>query len=123
MGNTWSKKWKQLLIWFSGYFSFTAFAIIGGYTIIKGEDECKQMAKQTFIVTLIFAALSAFFSLYSYCLGLFDVSSPGAYEFANVCSQLVSIARIVVYAVYMIMAFVKKEEPKTEEKQDEEQQS
>ncbi len=121
MGNTWSKKWKQLLIWFSGYFSFTAFAIIGGYTIIKGEDECKQTAKQTFIVTLIFAALSAFTSLFYQFMGLADYNS-GAYKFYEVCNHLIAISKIIVYAVFMIMAFVKKEEPKTEEKQDEEQQ-
>lgn len=113
MGNVWSKKWKELLIWFSGYFSFIAFAIVGGYTIIKGENEdLKKTAKQVFIVTLIFAALSAFFSFYSYCLGLFDVNSSGAYEFANICSQLVAIAKIVVYAVYMILVFLQKDAPK-----------
>ncbi len=121
MGNVWSKKWKELLIWFSGYFSFIAFAIVGGYTIIKGENEdLKKTAKQVFIVTLIFTAISAFFSLYSYCLGLFNVSSSGAYEFANICSQIVAIAKIIVYAVYMVLAFLQKETPQIDEKKDEE---
>ncbi len=120
MGNVWSKKWKQLLVWFSGYFGFTAFAIVGGYTILKGEEELKKMAKQVFIVTLIFAALSAFFSLYNQFLGLVDVTSSDAYKFSNVCNQLISIARIVVYAVYMIKVFAQKDAPKAEEKKDEE---
>ena len=39
MNSNWSKKWKKCLIWFSSYISFIAFAIVGGYVIIKNDDE------------------------------------------------------------------------------------
>ncbi len=62
----WTNKWKKCLIWFSGYFSFIAYAVVGGYVVIKGEDkELKKTAKTAFVVTLIFACLSAFLTLFS----------------------------------------------------------
>ncbi len=110
--NTWTNKWKKVLIWFSGYFSFIAFAIVGGYTITKVDDEgLKKTAKEAFIVTLIFAALSAFFSLFNYVGGLTDsYYSSAGYEIYQICSAIVNMAKIIVFAVFIIMALVKKEE-------------
>ena len=40
---SWSSKWKKVFIWLSGYLSIIAFAIVGGYTVVKGNDEgCKK---------------------------------------------------------------------------------
>ncbi len=116
MNGTWSQKWKKALIWFSGYIDFVAFALVGGYAIVKTEDEdLKKTAKQVFVVTLIFAVLSALLGIYNYCGNLFFDNygySSDAYEFYQVATNLVNLARIIVYAVFLVLTFVKKEEEK-----------
>ncbi len=111
MNGNWSKKWKQVLIWFSGYISFLAFAIVGGYTIVKSEDEeLKKTAKQTFIVVLIFAAINAAMALFNYVGGFSDNwYSSSAYDFYSTLSKLVSIASIVVYGIFIVWTLLKKE--------------
>ncbi len=123
MNGTWTKKWKTLLIWFSGYFSFTTLAIIGGWTIVKSDDEdLKKTTKLAFIVTLIFAAISAFLSVYHNFAGLFDnYYSSVAYDIYDVLTKLVNLAKITVFAVFIIKEFVdeKKVEVKPEEEKKE----
>ncbi len=111
MKKEWSNKWKKVLIWFSGYFSFIAFAIVGGYTIVKSEDEeLKKCTKTAFIVTLIFACLSAFLTIFSSFAGMSEsYYSSAAYDFYDIFSKLVSVAKVVVYAVFIILELVKKE--------------
>ncbi len=112
MNETWSKKWKKVLIWFCGWIDFVAFALVGGYTIVKSEDEdLKKTAKQTFTVVLIFAAISAFFNLINYIGGFIDrYSFSTFYEICTTITRLVAIAKIIVYAVFILMTLFKKEE-------------
>ncbi len=113
MKKEWSNKWKKCLIWFSGYFSFIAFAIVGGYTIVKSEDEeLKKCTKTTFIVTLIFAAINAFLTIFSNFAGMSDnYYGSGAYDFYDIFSKIVSVAKVIVFAVFIILELVKKEAP------------
>ncbi len=110
--SAWSKKWKQILIWFSGYVSFIAFAIIGGYTIVKSDDEdLKKTAKQTFIVTLIFTAVSALLALLNYVGGFSDnYYSSALYEMYSILTRIISIAQIIVYAIFIILTLAQKDE-------------
>ncbi len=107
MKEGWTKRWKILLIWASGYLSFIAFAIVGGYAIVKSEDkELKDAAKKVFIVTLIFTAISMFFTLYSGIGGLSDnYYSSGAYTAYSVLQLITNIAKIVVYVVFAALSF------------------
>ncbi len=111
MQNTWSQKWKKVLIWFSGYISFLAFALIGGYTIVKTEDEeLKKTAKQTFIVVLFFAALSAVLAIFNHVCGFSDkYYSSVAYDVYSILSKVVSIIQIAVYAFFIIKTLAEKE--------------
>ncbi len=111
MKNIWSMKWKKVLIWFSGYISFLAFALVGGYTLVKSEDEeLKKTAKQTFIVVLIFAAISALLSLFHNVCGLSDkYYSSAEYGAYSILSKLVAIAQVIVYAVFVVTTLVKTE--------------
>ncbi len=111
MNKIWTKKWKSVLIWICAYLNFIAYALVGGYVIFKTEDEeLQRTAKNAFWVTIIFAAISAFFSLFNYVAGLTDnYYSSDAYEFYSVCTTLVNIARIVVYAVCVVLTFLKKD--------------
>ena len=46
MKKIWTNRWKKALIWFSGYFSLIAFAIVGGYVIVKSEDDDRRKPKE-----------------------------------------------------------------------------
>ncbi len=121
MKSNWSNKWKKVLIWFSGYFSFVAFAIVGGYAVIKGNDEeLKKTAKTAFIVTLIFACINAFLTIFSSFAGISDnYYISAAYDFYSIFSGLVSVAKIIVFAVFIIIELAKKEEIAADAKENE----
>ncbi len=125
MKSNWSNKWKKCLIWFSAYMSFVAFALVGGYTIVKTEDEdLKKTTKTTFIVSLIFACFSGFLTIFSCIAGMSSTYyNSAAYDFYDIFNKLVNIARVVVFAVFIIMELVKKEEtedtPKTQNVEEE----
>ncbi len=112
MNNVWTKKWKSVFVWISAYLSYVAYALVGGYVIVKGEDEeLQKTAKKALLVTLIFAAVSAFLSLFNYIGGFADrYYGSGAYEFYSVCLSLVGIAKIIVYTVFIVLEFIKKDE-------------
>ena len=106
MKEVWTKNLKKALIWLSGYLTFVAYAIVGGYTIVKSEDEdLKKEAKKAFVVTLIFTAISAFFVIFDQFGGMSsNWYGSGAQKFSNICSRIVSIAKIVVYAIFLLIA-------------------
>ena len=113
MNISWNNKWKSVLVWLSAYLSFIAFVIVGGYFYIKKEEEELQIAtKRAFLVTLGFTAISAFFSLFHYIGGLanhYYVSS--AYDFYSICTTIVGIAKIIVFATFIILCLTKKDAP------------
>ncbi len=111
MNINWNSKWKSVLVWLSAYLNFIAFVIVGGYFHIKKEDEKVQSAtKHAFLTTLIFSAINAFFSIYNYIGNLTDsYYLSTAYEVYSVCTNIVSIARIVVFATFIILTLVKKD--------------
>ncbi|MBQ3075384.1 MAG: hypothetical protein IJC26_04885 [Clostridia bacterium] len=118
--SNWSNKWKNILIWLSGYISFIAFAIVGGYAIVKEEDELKHTAKKVLIITLIFTAISAFLSIFN-AFGTMSDSyfSSNAYDFYVNTSNIVNVAKIVTYAVFIIIELCKKGNKSKEEKNQE----
>ena len=110
MKEVWTKNLKKALIWLSGYLSIIAFAIIGGYTIIKSNDEdLKKNTKWAFVVTLIFTAINAFLQIFNLCGTMSNTYyGSSAYDFYSYTSKIVAIAQIVVYAVFIIISlFVK----------------
>ncbi len=117
MKNIWNNAWKKCLIWFSGYFSFIAFAIVGGYTIVKNEDEeLIKCTKTVFIVTLIFTAITAFLTIFSSFAGMSDnYYSSAAYDFYDICSKLVSVAKILVYAFFIVVELIRNKNSKVED--------
>ncbi len=117
MNSVWSNKWKNILIWFSAYSGFTAFALVGGYVILKEQnEELRKNTKVAFVVTLIFAAISAFLSVfYNFMTMSSSYYDSGLYDFYNIFSKIVSVGKIVVFAVFVIMELTKKENEKVVE--------
>lgn len=118
MKEIWTKSWKRVLIWACGYVSLIAFAIAGGYAIVKGEDaQIKQTAKNCFIVTLIFLAADALVSILSHISGL--ASSVGFSTALRWINFLLFLAKTAVYATVIIMILVAaKNEGTSEEKKE-----
>ena len=115
MNEIWTKKWKKVLIWISGYINFIAFAIVGGWVIGKSEDkELKKTAKTAFIVTLIFTAIDAVLllltSIFQQTSGYY---SSALYDVMNILSLIETISKIIVYAIFVILTFF---EDKTSDK-------
>lgn len=120
MNINWNNKWKSVLVWLSAYISFIAFVIVGGYFYIKNEDEDIQTAtKRAFLVTLGFTAIGAFFSLFNYIGGLANnYYTSFAYDFYSICTTIVGIAKIIVFATFIILALIKKQAPAASESND-----
>lgn len=105
MKEIWTKSWKRVLIWACGYVSLIAFAITGGYAIIKCEDEeIRRTAKNCFIVTLIFLAVEAVITILTYILGL--TSSVGFSIALQWINLLFFLAKAAVYAAVIVMILV-----------------
>lgn len=129
MKEGWTRRWKALFIWLCGYLSIVAFAITGGYAIVKSEDEeLKKTAKAVLIVTLIFTAISMVLTLISSSVGILENGSSDLNVFFSKTTLFVSIAKIIVFAVCGAVSFFKKDnknlsstEQKTEEPATEEE--
>ena len=104
MKKIWDNRWKKVLIWLSSYISFIAYAIVGGYVIVKSEDEdLRKTAKTALIVTLIFTVLSALYSILN-SINSISGYSRGFAEFLSWYSFFQRIAQIAVFAVFIVMA-------------------
>ena len=105
------------MIWLSAYINFIAFAIVGGYTILKSEDEdLKKTTKKAFIIVLCFAIFSAILSIYSSCMNLSVYYNRTASRVYNIINCIYTISRVVTYSVFMLVEFFKKENLEEEPK-------
>lgn len=113
----WNKKLTKLFVYLSGYVSFIAFAIVGGYVVAKSDDkELRNTAKRVFIISLIYYAVVAFISIFSH-FGSMSSNYYGSsfYQFLNVTSNLLEIVKIGVFAFLIIWELVKDLPKKKEE--------
>ncbi len=114
---SWSSKWKNVLIWLSGYLSIVAFAVVGGYTIVKSDNqECKKTAKYVLLITLLFTAIDIFLLLFSSIGGLIDGwYSSVAYEVYNIFYTLARIGKAPLYAACIFLEIFKSENKESQE--------
>ncbi len=117
MNGVWSNKWKKVLIWFSAYISFIAFALVGGYAIVKPESEdVKKTTKLALIVSIVFACISGFLTIFNNFASMGDnYYSSSAYDFYDISTSLVNVAKIIVFAVFIILELVKKDKVENNE--------
>ena len=113
-----NEKLKKVFILLSGYLSFIAYAIVGGYVFVKSDsEELKKTAKLTLIVTSIFTAISAVLLIYNHFGNFFGgYYSSTAYDVYSIITGIVAIAKIIVYAVLIIIVLVKKDKETSENK-------
>ena len=103
------KKATNLIVWASAYVNVVVFALCGGYAWFKSNDETvKNETKKALIVTLLFTAVGMIQSFVGQCLSLFGVSyGSDLYSAHQMIANVISIANIVVYAVFALLAFFK----------------
>lgn len=107
--------WKKIFILLCAYLSAIAFAVIGGVVWYKNseDEEVKKTLKLALILTLIFTGISALLGLYNYIGGLWShYYSSSAYEVYSYLSDLVNIAKIITFAVFIIKVFFEKSQTK-----------
>ena len=103
MKSDWNNRWKKAFIWLSGYLSIIAFAVVGGYVVVKCEDkELRKTAKTAFIVTLLFTAIDVFMSLLS------RINALAGYNlvFTNVISWINFVLFLAEIAIYVFAIVV-----------------
>lgn len=113
----WTNNWQKLLMWVAGYVSFIGYILVGGYFIIKGDDDLKAEAKKGLIVSLIFLVLDMLILLIN---NFTTLSSTSSVEGMIIFGAIVSIAKVATFIVMAALAFFSKakEEPKEEAVED-----
>lgn len=103
------KKAASLIVWASAYVNVIVFALCGGYAWFKSNDDTvKNETKKALIVTILFTAVGMIQSFVGQCLSLFGVSyGSDLYSAHQMIANVISIANIVVYAVFALLAFFK----------------
>lgn len=98
----------KLLLWISGYVNIIVYALVGGYVLLKCDnEELDKENKKVFLVTAICIAISAFFSIFSACFNFENSYNSDARKVYNIMTGIYTIARIITYTVFGIIAFVK----------------
>lgn len=102
----------KFVLWISGFVSFLAFALVGGYVFVSSEnEELKKETKKVFLVSLIFICIEAVLSVVSACMGL-----AGTYSKTySIIRYLLVIAKVVVFAIFACIALFEKEESENQE--------
>ncbi len=114
-------KWKGVFVWLSAAVSFIAFAVVGGYALVKEEDESvKKTAKTALFVTLVFYGIKAILVFFGYIGGMFDgyyTSVP--WKICDILGRVLSIAKLFVYGLFIVMTFFSKQTPDILENEEE----
>ena len=106
------QKAGNLIIWASAYLSVIVFALCGGYAWFKTDDESlKNETKKALLILLLFTAVGLIQSFVGELLNLFDVSySSWQYSTHIAIANIISIIKIVTFAVFAVLTFVKKDD-------------
>lgn len=98
------KNWLKLILWAGAYVNAIIFALCGGYVWLKTDDEdVKKEIKKILFVTLIFIAVNMLVALVHSVLSIAESTNYKAY---NVINSLVTIAKIITFAVFALLAFL-----------------
>ena len=91
MKSDWNNRWKKAFIWLSGYLSIIAFAVVGGYVVVKCEDK-----------ELHFTSIDVFMSVLS------RINALAGYNlvFTNVISWINFVLFLAEIAIYVFAIVV-----------------
>lgn len=106
----WTEKLTNVLLWVSGYVNFIAFALFGGYIIVKGNYNRKVLLKRVFIIVLLFLAATAVMEIfYNFASLSGNYYGSLAQDFYDIITKIIEIARIGVFAACIVLELIKKD--------------
>ena len=106
----WTEKLTTVLLWVGGFVNFIAFALLGGYLIVKGNDNQKITLKRVFVIILLFLAATAVMEVY-YNFASMSGNYYGslAQDFYSIMTKIIEIARIGVFSTFVVLELIKKD--------------
>ena len=111
----WTEKLTNVLLWVGGYVNFIAFALLGGYIIVKGNDNQKLTIKKVFIIVLLFLGATAIMELfYNFASMSEDYYGSFAQDFYSIMTKIINIAKIGVFATFVVLELIKKDKTSAE---------
>lgn len=111
----WTEKLTNVLLWVGGYVNFIAFALLGGYIIVKGNDKQKLTIKKVFIIVLLFLGATAIMELfYNFASMSGDYYGSFAQDIYSIMTKIINIAKIGVFATFVILELIKKDKTSAE---------
>ena len=98
----------HLAIWASVLVSYLAFAVVGGFCMIKSDrEDLKNTCKKALVIALIFFAVELFLTVFHYIGSCFNgYYGSGAYQFYDIAGNIVAIAKIITVVVFAILGIV-----------------
>lgn len=95
----------------SAYLNVVLFAVCGGYIWFKlGDEKLKKETKKALLITLLFVVIGVVQTLVGQCLSLFNVAYTSTiYDVHQAIANIITIARILVYTIFTLIFFFKKE--------------
>ena len=112
----------HLAVWTSVLVSYLAFAVVGGFCMIKSDrEDLKNTCKKALAIALIFFAVELFLTIFNYIGGMFNgYYGSGAYKFYDIAGSILAIAKIITVVVFAILEVFGggKSGKKTENKKD-----
>ena len=111
----WTEKLTNVLLWVGGYVNFIAFALLGGYIIVKGNDKQKLTIKKVFIIVLLFLGATAIMELfYNFASMSGDYYGSFAQDIYSIMTKIIDIAKIGVFATFVVLELIKKDKTSAE---------
>lgn len=98
----------HLAIWASVLVSYLAFAVVGGFCMVKSDrEDLKNTCKKALAIALIFFAVELFLTVFHYIGSCFNgYYGSGAYQFYDIAGNIVAIAKIITVVVFAILGIV-----------------
>lgn len=98
----------HLAIWASVLVSYLAFAVVGGFCMVKSDrEDLKDTCKKALVIALIFFAVELFLTVFHYIGSCFNgYYGSGAYQFYDIAGNIVAIAKIITVVVFAILGIV-----------------
>ena len=98
----------HLAIWASVLVSYLAFAVVGGFCMVKSDrEDLKNTCKKALAIALIFFVAELFLTIFNEIGGMCNgYYGSGAFSFYTIASGILEIVKIVTVVVFAVLGIV-----------------